>query len=71
MDSGTWMLKCQSCAEIFELELDERDRIIEYAQAHPCPSCQTKPEPPDGGESPGRAHWHHVIGFKSVKNGLH
>lgn len=69
MDSGTWILKRQSCAETFELELADRERIVEYAQAHPRPGCKTKPEPPDGGEAPGRAQRHHVVGFGSAGKG--
>ncbi|HTM09842.1 MAG TPA: hypothetical protein VL754_15765 [Verrucomicrobiae bacterium] len=64
MDSGMWTLKCQNCSATFDLHLNEREEIAEYARNHPCPECQIKPaERAPTGIAEG--DWHRVIGFRS------
>src|SRR5215467_5192214 len=58
----TWTFICQSCRETFELTLQPRERIIEYARKKPCPHCRLKPMTIEGFEL-----WHQIIGVRYDK----
>jgi len=69
MDSGNWTLRCQNCNATFELELNEREQIADYARGHPCPECRNTPAGSPAANAPDNTGWHRVIGFRAPAKG--
>jgi hypothetical protein len=65
MDRGFWKLRCQMCAQAFELEVKPGERVIHYAQEAACPYCYNTPGAKLRSNVPSL--WHHIIGYRAVK----
>jgi hypothetical protein len=59
MVMGIWTLKCQECAQSFEVTLKgDFETVIDTVMSKACPGCKKVPI-----KRPVTA-WHHIIGFR-------
>lgn len=54
-------MKCESCKELFQVELNRDQSIIEVARNYPCPRCEKTPN--HAAPNVELSDWHHIVGF--------